>query len=70
MRNFYYGSDDGYDYAKDNRNGEVDSYVEWVMELKRKEKEEKEMNTPKNWGVDLNPCGVSTYDEKSPDFVT
>jgi hypothetical protein len=48
MRNFYYGSDDGYDYAKDNRNGEVDSYVEWVMELKRKEKEEKEMNTPKN----------------------
>jgi hypothetical protein len=36
-----YGSDDGYDYHKENRNGEVDDYVAWVLELKRKEKEEK-----------------------------
>jgi hypothetical protein len=41
----FYGSDDGYDYAKDNRNGEVDDYVAWVLELKKKEQEEK-ANTP------------------------
>jgi hypothetical protein len=40
-----YGSDDGYDYQKDNRYGEVDSYVAWVLELKKKEQEEK-ANTP------------------------
>lgn len=36
----FYGSDDGYNYAKENRNGEVDDYVAWVLELKRMEKEE------------------------------
>ncbi len=43
MKNFYKNSDDGYDYQKENRNGEVDDYVAWVLELKRKEKEEKEI---------------------------
>jgi hypothetical protein len=36
----FYGSDDGYDYQKENKNGDVDAYVAWVLELKRKENEE------------------------------
>lgn len=45
MRKFY-GSDDGYDYSRDNRNGEVDIFLKslepYYAEKARKEKEEKE----------------------------
>lgn len=37
----FYGSDDGYDYQKDNRNGEVDAYVAFVMEWKKKQEDKK-----------------------------
>jgi hypothetical protein len=40
-----YGSDDGYDYAKDNRYGEVDDYVKFVEQWR---KDQAEKNTPKN----------------------
>lgn len=43
MKHFYKNSDDGYDYAKENRNGDVDAYVAWVLELKRMENEEKKI---------------------------
>ena len=43
----FYGSDDGYDYAKDNRNGEVDDYVRFVQEWRKKQAEEK-ANSPKS----------------------
>ena len=39
-----YGSDDGYDYQKDNRYGEVDDYVKFVEQW-RKDQAKKE--TPK-----------------------
>jgi hypothetical protein len=29
------GSDDGYDYQKDNRNGEVDDYVKFVEQWRK-----------------------------------
>lgn len=38
-----YGSDDGYDYAKDNRNGEVDAYVAWVKEWRKAQDEKKKV---------------------------
>jgi hypothetical protein len=41
----YYGSDDGYDYAKDNRDGDVDAYVAWVKEW-RKAQDEKKVEVP------------------------
>jgi hypothetical protein len=39
-----YGSDDGYDYQKDNRYGEVDDYVKFVEQWR---KDQAEKNTPK-----------------------
>jgi hypothetical protein len=42
----FYGSDDGYDYQKDNRNGEVDAYVAFVIEWKKRQAEKK-TETPK-----------------------
>jgi hypothetical protein len=42
----FYGSDDGYDYQKDNRNGEVDAYVAFVKEW-RKEQAKKKAESPK-----------------------
>jgi hypothetical protein len=42
-----YGSDDGYDYHKDNRYGEVDDYVRFVKEWRKKQAEEKD-KTPKS----------------------
>lgn len=42
-----YGSDDGYDYQKDNRYGEVDDYVRFVKEWRKKQAEEK-AKTPKS----------------------
>ncbi len=42
----FYGSDDGYDYQKDNRNGEVDAYVAFVIEWKKRQAEKK-AETPK-----------------------
>lgn len=44
-----YGSDDGYDYYKDNRYGEVDDYVKFVEEWE-KEQSKKNAQTPKNEG--------------------
>lgn len=42
----YFGSDDGYDYSRDNRNGEVDIFLKslepYYAEKARKEKEAKE----------------------------
>jgi hypothetical protein len=38
-----YGSDDGYDYEKDNRDGSVDDYVEYIREWKKN----REKNTSK-----------------------
>ncbi len=43
----FYGSDDGYDYQKDNRYGEVDDYVRFVQEW-RKEQAEEKAKTPKS----------------------
>jgi hypothetical protein len=40
-----YGSDDGYDYHRDNRDGSVDDYVAFVAEW-RKKKEEEKSKTP------------------------
>ena len=37
----FYGSDDGYDYQKDNLNGEVDAYVAFVMQWKKNQEEKK-----------------------------
>lgn len=45
----FYGSDDGYDYQKDNRNGEVDAYVAFVKEW-RKEQAKKKAESPKSRG--------------------
>ena len=45
----YYGSDDGYDYAKDNRDGDVDAYVAWVKEW-RKAQDEKKVEVPQKQG--------------------
>jgi hypothetical protein len=42
-----YGSDDGYDYHKENRYGEVDAYVRFVEEW-RKEQAEKKAQIPQN----------------------
>jgi hypothetical protein len=36
-----YGSDDGYDYERDNRDGSVDDYVAFVQEWRKKREEEK-----------------------------
>ena len=47
MRKFSYyrGSDDGYDYSRDNRNGEVEIFLKslesYYAEKKNKEEEEK-----------------------------
>lgn len=38
-----YGSDDGYDYAKDNRDGDVDRYVAWVKEWRKAQDEKKKV---------------------------
>jgi len=38
-----YGSDDGYDYQKDNRYGEVDDYVKFVEQWR---KDQAKKNTP------------------------
>lgn len=43
-----YGSDDGYDYHKENRYGEVDDYVKFVQEWRKKKAEEKKNETPKS----------------------
>ena len=37
------GSDDGYDYQKDNRNGEVDDYVKFVEQWRKNQNKD---NTP------------------------
>ena len=40
----FYGSDDGYDYSRDNRDGYVDEFLKSLErdeEMKRREKEEK-----------------------------
>jgi hypothetical protein len=42
-----YGSDDGYDYHRDNRDGSVDDYIEYVEQL-RKEQEKKKVDSPKS----------------------
>jgi len=42
-----YGSDDGYDYQKDNRYGEVDDYVKFVEQW-RKDKAKKKAVSPKS----------------------
>jgi hypothetical protein len=41
------GSDDGYDYQKDNRNGEVDDYVKFVEQW-RKDQAKKNAESPKS----------------------
>lgn len=41
------GSDDGYDYQKDNRYGEVDDYVKFVEQWR---KDQAKKNTPPNGG--------------------
>jgi hypothetical protein len=46
----FYGSDDGYDYAKDNRNGEVDDYVAWVQQWRKEQAEKKKAESPNNGG--------------------
>ena len=43
------GSDDGYDYQKDNRYGEVDDYVKFV-EKWRKDQAKKKAESPNNGG--------------------
>lgn len=45
-----YGSDDGYDYHKDNRNGEVDDYVEFVKQWRKEQAEKKKAESPNNGG--------------------
>ena len=46
MKSYYpYGSDDGYDYQKDNRYGEVDEYVRFVEEW-RKAREMENQQSP------------------------
>jgi hypothetical protein len=47
-----YGSDDGYDYQKDNRNGEVDDYVKFVKEWRKAqaEKAKTKSDPPKDGG--------------------
>jgi len=42
-----YGSDDGYDYQKDNRYGEVDDYVRFVEQW-RKDQAKKKAESPKS----------------------
>lgn len=42
-----YGSDDGYDYHKDNRDGSVDEYVKFVDQW-RKDQAEKKQESPKS----------------------
>jgi len=42
-----YGSDDGYDYQKDNRYGEVDDYVKFVEQW-RKDQAKKKAESPKS----------------------
>ena len=42
-----YGSDDGYDYHRDNRDGSVDDYIEYVEQW-RKEQEKKKVDSPKS----------------------
>ena len=46
MGKFKYGSDDGYDYQKDNKYGEVDEYVRFVEEWQKKQNQQ----PPKNEG--------------------
>lgn len=41
-----YGSDDGYDYHKDNQNGEVDDYVEFVKKWRKQQAEKKKAESP------------------------
>ena len=45
-----YGSDDGYDYHKDNRNGEVDDYVRFVKEWRKAQTEKAKIDPPKDGG--------------------
>ena len=45
-----YGSDDGYDYHKDNRNGEVDDYVRFVKEWRKAQAEKAKADPPKSGG--------------------
>ena len=43
------GSDDGYDYQKDNRTGEVDDYVKFVEQW-RKDQAQKITESPESGG--------------------
>ena len=46
-----YGSDDGYDYSRDNRYGEVDEYVRFVQEWRKEQAEKaKKEQPPKDGG--------------------
>ena len=46
-----YGSDDGYDYSRDNRYGEVDDYVKFVQEWRKEQAEKaKKEQPPKDGG--------------------
>lgn len=42
----FYGSDDGYDYSKDNRGGDVERYVAWVQEWRKQQAEKKKAESP------------------------
>ncbi len=58
---YYRGSDDGYDYSRDNRNGEVDIFLKslesYYAEKKRKEEEEKkESKWDENGNASSNRC--------------
>ncbi len=51
MRKFSYyrGSDDGYDYSRDNRNGEVEIFLKSLDSYyEQKRREEKEKNEKEN----------------------
>lgn len=45
-----YGSDDGYDYERDNRDGSVDDYVEFVKEWRKQQAEKKNAESPNKGG--------------------
>ena len=52
MKRFYYGSDDGYDYSRDNRYGEVDDYVRFVQEWRKEQAEKAKKEQPPKMGVE------------------
>lgn len=45
-----YGSDDGYDYARDNRDGHVDEYAKAVEEWREERARKAKLETPENGG--------------------